>query len=329
MRSLCFFIIVGFLLFVKSFPWPMSLKQQYEQGIYSNILKLVMASSLELYQPGFAFGKCSLPIYFCTGFRVPKEHYKWLYEMTSTFHSPVMCSIVEDRNSLSGDLSLYDSAKILLSRVGVHEGRVIFGGHSRGGAVSSIAASLKNCRGLILIDPVDDDVNSALSTIRESPHRFPVAIIATPFGGKSKYYNVEYTSACAPENRNAEAFLNLFLTKRFPCFYLRFPQIGHAQLLDDWENTLFGSACASGEKRSELLAKLCTSEFLSTFLQDIDSMNPQFVSSASMNVNINRGASQYQDSSSDYEIDNFMATRRFLHNLTSKYPTLQTEWQLL
>jgi pimeloyl-ACP methyl ester carboxylesterase len=106
---------------------------------------------------------------------------------------------------------------------------LLFSGHSRGGAVAALAASMfaasnpKRSTLCLLIDPVDtvdrratklltqmrDDSPSTYSASSFSTQVPRTLIVSTPFGGKSSYYrNAAFVSSCAPPTRNADAFFD-------------------------------------------------------------------------------------------------------------------------
>ena len=120
--------------------------------------------------------------------------------------------------------ALYRDAVAVVGQNAKHVPVVLIG-HSRGGAVAAIAAmSLNNEETpplLVLLDPVDTMPPTALlaissttttptttptATTATTTQSAPVLIVSLPYGGYSSFYKTYYESACAPAQRNGDAF---------------------------------------------------------------------------------------------------------------------------
>ena len=126
-------------------------------------------------------------------------------------------------------------------------------GHSRGGAVSAKGALLlgKACKGVLLVDPVDDLELSALSALASSPALYPPTLtVSCPYGGVlSKYYKTSLSSSCAPSGRNAHAFQQVLQAKAEGVnhSFSILEGVGHLQLLDQGAlgDLFFSGLCAA------------------------------------------------------------------------------------
>ena len=121
-----------------------------------------------------------------------------------------------DRANDNTAAALHRDATAVVERNPQHVPVVLIG-HSRGGAVAAIAATemngMKRPPMLVLLDPVDTSPPTALSLIATPPTApptaqalTPVLIVSMPYGGYSSFYRTYYESACAPAQRNGEAF---------------------------------------------------------------------------------------------------------------------------
>lgn len=157
-------------------------------------------------------------------------------------------------------------------------------GHSRGAAAavaafSSLIQSLasRNLRlRLVLLDPVDTaglEVLRSLDAYRQSFHSDSVVdhrilIISTPYGGRSSYYKTAFTSSCAPEGRNADAFsaaLGESDSRRLSMVTL--PQFGHMQFLANRAASPFVDTCASSELKGDSLTDSDLIQYTQVLLQ--------------------------------------------------------------
>mmetsp|Transcript_38190 Transcript_38190/g.38876 ORF Transcript_38190/g.38876 Transcript_38190/m.38876 type:complete len:363 (-) Transcript_38190:102-1190(-) len=172
---------------------------------------------------------------------------------------------------------------------GVDNSNLMLIGHSRGGAVMAMAAAELARREVmlptVLIDPVDTSDYITLSSLQNITHIHPVdnnyttnntnydidnnedhintsshsdtgvvlpitLLISTPWGGRSRFYGVNYDSACAPTNRNAHAFYPFYKH----IIYAICPQLGHTQLVNNRKNDSVASVCA-GDNISDVIAR--------------------------------------------------------------------------
>ena len=283
-------------------------------------------------------------IMFGTGFQTPIKSYKWMESNVIDYFDNAAFRFYHDRSSFDNRLSIPQSAREMVELLNAATSfqssypSTVLMGHSRGGAVAVVASAMtqRPCHGLFLLDPVDDDMKSAIKACEENDNSFPIAIISTPYGGSSKYYKTAYESACAPSGRNAEAFYNTFLRKdiRHPLIMLTFPNVGHMQLLDDLDNLAIASACSSSSNEQTTQARKCIQAFLAAWLSDCmctagrgNESGPQGPSSRSSQTLSPGGAidSSTFQSPSPGELGRvpWASTARFLSTVASEYPDLE------
>ena len=125
-------------------------------------------------------------------------------------------------------------------------------GHSRGASVCALALlHLLSSQSqpefklpklvLCLMDPVDDAERTCISswaraTVDEKWPKVRVNIIATPYGGFSRYYRKKLSSSCAPPGRDAEALGSVLASVSASALEVEmwsYPNLGHLQLLDE------------------------------------------------------------------------------------------------
>lgn len=193
--------------------------------------------------------------FFVPGFKVPRRCYERYERIIRENFNNLSFHFFEDSQSGSGGTDIVQSVDCLLSYIRKSNSKdIVLIGHSRGGAVASAAAAkLSGCKALILLDPVDDSTLTAINILSSTSIFCPTLIFSTPFGGRSKYYKTEYSSACAPPERSSVPFFDAL---RFSSrVLLTIPDIGHLQLIDHTESFSFGNVCAVGPLELETRAK--------------------------------------------------------------------------
>ena len=181
--------------------------------------------------------------------------------------------------SASSNVTLMEEANLLFNEVKNNvlndNNKIVLIGHSRGAAVVSIASAiisqdpiLKH-RSLfsILLDPVDSNDYLAISNIQNYKTKSEILMIATPYGGVSKYYNTKFESSCAPIGRNADTFYESYSSKSniisSHLLYVKLPSAGHLQLLDPGMKT--SAVCASGVLSDEIVRSFIQTLIISWF----------------------------------------------------------------
>ena len=191
-------------------------------------------------------------LFFCPGFLIDSKFYSSYLKLLNPAKAFVFAQLdnstfTEEANSLVNEVinQVAEDCKIVLM------------GHSRGGAVVSIALCLLAQRKMnlqenniftVLLDPVDTAEHTALSFIRncKTNSLTKALLVSTPYGGTSSYYKVNYESSCAPNSRNSDAFFAAFeLKNNVDITYAVLPNVGHLQLLDDGFSS--ASICAPGK----------------------------------------------------------------------------------
>jgi hypothetical protein len=183
---------------------------------------------------------------FCTGFLLSQDCYaSWKSLMTSAFPTSTI-TFIEDNSSIQTPFTLQQSSAKILQLTNTLK-NVILLGHSRGGAVAALVAlsSHENVKGVVLLDPVDDNMNTVITTIINQSNRSSSSssfsnnrcrwlFVSTPYGGYSSYYGTKFTSACAPIGRDAEAIYNTLQNKsNMNAELLAYEDLGHFQLLNE------------------------------------------------------------------------------------------------
>lgn len=208
-------------------------------------------------------------LFFCPGFLISSEFYSSYMKLLNPTEIFIFSQI--DNSTLTQE------ATALVNEVinnMTSDCNIILMGHSRGGAVVSIASCLLSERKInlyeniftVLIDPVDTADQTALSFIRSSKAASltKTLLISTPYGGSSGYYKVNYESSCAPNSRSSDAFFTAFdLKNNVDITYVILPNVGHLQLLDDGFST--ASICASGKLSNSVVKSFIQTLLVSWF----------------------------------------------------------------
>jgi len=203
-------------------------------------------------------------ILFATGFQIPAKHYQSYADDLTRLLPSASVRFIQDENTIDGSETIEESAaklsrQIQLAAAGTRN--VVLVGHSRGGAVAAYAVAMtplsssSRVSALVLLDPVDDIEKHSLAAMASSLIVFPpTLVISTPFGGSSKYYkSAVFESVCAPPDRGPKAFYLALEKKGLEnrAKFLEFKSIGHLELLDNHEDLLFASLCATGANAAE------------------------------------------------------------------------------
>ena len=182
--------------------------------------------------------------------------------MITQYFPTAQLVFMQDASTLSQEIPILEASEAVVNQLknGHKQIPIILMGHSRGGALAALSAMKEPSRvtAVVLLDPVDDNsmtLWNSLSTRRcEGNPLPPFFIVSTPYGGRSSYYKKAiFTSACAPEGRNAAAIWSAFRScEQNVGLLVKFPELGHFQLFhtDISESSSFANICATNDRLS-------------------------------------------------------------------------------
>lgn len=196
----------------------------------------------------------------CTGYRIPVSCYDEMARAVSAD------AVFGDEYQTSPSLG-HSARKLemLVMKESLPRSSVLLVGHSRGGAVATLASlaspeTRKRVCGLILVDPVDDElltVQTALLAESNYTLEFPIMVISTPFAGESSFYNTPYKSVCAPDGRGPNSFFSaLKLRASASLTLITIPSLGHLALLSSGIKSLpIAHICGDAVNSNRLIGK--------------------------------------------------------------------------
>lgn len=212
----------------------------------------------------------------CTGFRIPVRCYD---EMARAVSADAVFG--DENQTLSLGHSARELEKLIMQKSSSERSFLV--GHSRGGAVATLAAlatteTRKRVSGLILVDPVDDELRTVQTALllAESNYtlEFPILVISTPFAGMmSSFYKTPYKSVCAPDGRGPNSFYSALKPRaRASLTLVTLPSLGHLSLLSSGIESLpIAHICGDAVNSNRLVGKdsyilkKATLDLLSTF----------------------------------------------------------------
>lgn len=211
-------------------------------------------------------------IIFVDGYLIPSSSYASISN-DILISIPSLSKIIHESSSM-GEETIVDSAKRIVNFYLHSSEKFIVIGHSRGGAVSLEILKLMNDRikCLILLDPVDDASKSTISNLHYYDFKdIPILVVSLPYGGKSKYYNINFSSSCAPIDRSSSVIYESIKSKKKSLVTLL--DIGHLQFLDSSDNVTIDNICAKSLDLNPRECEIVISKLITLWIKESLSKN--------------------------------------------------------
>lgn len=173
---------------------------------------------------------------FLPGFMTSVDAYADLFESLVGAGVTVIVPQLYRRGvgALLGKVPVTDEAQAAANLVAQQPGRVVLGGHSRGGQAAWIAAGLVDVAGVCLVDPVDGEgrrPSGPVSTTVPAGFTCPALIVGAGV-----------TGACAPQQVNYEQFARATPQAQVEVL----ADMGHADILTGRARSLGRRLCGGG-----------------------------------------------------------------------------------